>query len=254
MRFAPLIKAHWPLLVWCAFGIVVVAIKAHLDNSARKYPDVAVRVGADVYFIPRDMIDGEGFRVDLMRFAGCWDAREGGVLPAARFLADCGTTQSVRLDLAAKDLGPDAEIGLRGKRLAIMFWPDYTPPGEHLPQLVEAWSGRGDWAQRKVVLRADWMLFRVETPASPWVHLLAAEPTTGDVAALENVYAGRCYRPERASDAGITCTFVLRIGPKAAIEYELGPDEMMSFVPIRDGLMAKTAAWRRSTTLAADVY
>ena len=47
------------------------------------------------------------------------------------------------------------------------------------------------------------------------------------------------------SDAGITCTFVLRIGPKAAIEYSLGPDEMMSFVPVRDGLMAKTSSWRK---------
>ena len=94
------------------------------------------------------------------------------------------------------------------------------------------------------------MLFRVESAASPWVHLLTHEPQVGDEAELERFYAGRCYRPEPMSDAGITCTFVLRIGGNAAIEYELGPDEMMSFVPIRDGLMAKTANWREPTLTA----
>ena len=64
--------------------------------------------------------------------------------------------------------------------------------------------------------------------------------------------AGRRYRPEPASDAGITCTFVLRIGNKAAIEYNLGPDEMMSFVPVRKGLMAKTSSWLKPT-LTADM-
>lgn len=246
-------EVRWPLLIWCALGAVVIGLKAHLDRSVLKYPDVAVRAGNEVYFIPRDMIGGDkGFRADFQRLAGCWDAREAGLLPAASAVADCGTTQSVRLKVAANQLGPDAEIGLRGKPLSLTFWPDYVPPGEHLPQLMEAWAGKGAWNGRRVILRADWMLFRVESAASPWVHLLSREPQQGGEAELENLYAGRCYRPEPMSDAGITCTFVLRIGAKAAIEYELGPDEMMSFVPIRDALVAKTSSWAKPA-LTADM-
>ncbi|MGH7950092.1 MAG: hypothetical protein ACREQF_12760 [Candidatus Binataceae bacterium] len=240
------------LLVWCAIGLLVIALKAYLDRTALKYPDVALRAGDDVYYIPRDMVGGDkGFRADFQRLAGCWDAREQGLLPAAAAIADCGVTQSLPLKIAAKDLGFDAEIGLRGRPLKITFWPDYAPPGEHLPQLVEAWGRKGAWADRRVVLRADWMLFRVESAASPWVHLLTHEPQKGDEAELASLYAGRCYRPEPMSDAGITCTFVLRIGPKAAIEYELGPDEMLSFVPIRDALVAKTASWMKPVLTAA---
>ena len=234
------------LLIWCAIGLAVIALKAHLDRTALKYPDVALRAGEEIYYVPRDMVGGDkGFRADFQRLAGCWDAREPGLLPAAAVIADCGTAQSVRLKVVAKSLGMDAEIGLRGKPLALTLWPDYRPPGEHLPQLVDAWARKGTWADRRIILRADWMLFRVESAGSPWVHLLTHEPQKGDDAELANLYAGRCYRPEQQSDAGITCTFVLRIGPKAAIEYELGPDEMMSFVPIRDALMAKTTAWRK---------
>jgi hypothetical protein len=239
------------LLIWCAIGVCAIALKAHLDRTALKYPDIALRAGGDVYYIPRDMIGSDkGFRADFQRLAGCWDAREKGLLPAASAVADCGATQSLRMKVAAKELGTDAEIGLRGKPLALTFWPDYEPPGEHLPQLVDAWGRKGTWAERRVILRADWLLFRVESPASPWVHLLTQEPQKGDEVELKSLYAGRCYRPEPMSDAGITCTFVLRIGPKAAIEYELGPDEMMSFVPIRDGLMTKTASWRKPTLTA----
>lgn len=244
---------RWPLLIWGAFSVVVLGVKAHLDRTALKYPDVAVRAGDEVYYIPRDMIGGDKhFRADFMRLAGCWDARESGMLPAAAAIADCGTSQFMRLKVAAKDLGADAEIGLRGKPLAITFWPDYAPPGEHLPQLVEAWGGKGAWADRRVILRADWLLFRVESAASPWVHLLTHEPQKGDAAELEQYYAGRCYRPEPQSDAGITCTFVQRIGGKAAIEYDLGPDEMMSFVAVREGLIAATSSWRKPA-LTADV-
>jgi hypothetical protein len=244
---------RWPLLIWCAFGVGVIGLKAYLDRSAMQYPDVAVRAGEAVYYIPRDMVGGDkGFRADFQRLAGCWDAREAGLLPAAAPIADCGTTQSLRMKVAAKDLGADADIGLRGKPLPITFWPNYAPPGEHLPALVDAWAGKGAYAGRRIIMRAEWVLFRVESAGSPWVHLLTHEPQKGDAAELERLYAGRCYRPEPASDAGITCTFVLRIGPKAAIEYELGPDEMMSFVPIREGLMAKTSSWLKPT-LTADM-
>lgn len=234
------------LLIWCAIGLAVIALKAYLDRTALQYPDVALRAGEEVYYVPRDMVGGDkGFRADFQRLAGCWDAREPGLLPAAKVIAACGSAQSVRLKVAAKDLGIDAEIGLRGKPLALTLWPDYRPPGEHLPQLVDAWARKGSWADRRIILRADWMLFRVESAASPWVHLLTHEPEKGDDVELANLYAGRCYRPEQKSDAGITCTFVLRVGRSAAIEYELGPDEMMSFVPIRDALIAKTSSWLR---------
>jgi hypothetical protein len=244
---------RWPLLIWCAFGVAVMGLKLHLDRTALQYPDVAVRAGEETYYIPREMIEGtNGFRTDFQRLAGCWDAREAGLLPAAAAIAQCGTAKSMRLDIAAKVLGADAEIALRAKPLDVTFWPDYEPPGEHLPALVEAWARRGQWAGRKIVLRADWMVFRLETPNAPWVHLLTHEPTNGDEAELRRLYAGRCYRPEPTSDAGITCTMVLRVGGNAAVEYELGPDEMMSLVPIRDGLVAATANWRKPL-LAANV-
>jgi len=234
------------LLIWCALGVCLIGLKAYLDHTARRYPDVALRAGSDVYFIPRHMIDGDGWRADLMRFAGCWDVREGGILQAASFLADCGGSQAVRLQIAAKDLGPDAEIGLRGKPLPIMFWRAYTPPDDHLPQLAQAWAGAGGWAGRKLILRADWRMFRIEAPGTPWVYLLHMEPQHGTAEELAALYAGRCYRPEPMSDAGITCNFVLNIGPNAAIEYALGPDEMMSMVPLREGLVAATSSWRKS--------
>ena len=46
------------------------------------------------------------------------------------------------------------------------------------------------------------------------------------------------------SDVGINCDFVLTVGPNAAIEYALGPDEIMSMVPLREGVVAATASWR----------
>jgi hypothetical protein len=248
------VRVHWPLLIWSVFGLIVLGVKAQLDSTALKYPDVAIRAGDEVYFIPREMVGGDKhFRADFMRLAGCWDAREPGLLPAAAAFADCGTSQSMRLKVAAKTLGTDAEIGLRGKPMKITFWPDYAPPGEHLPELVNAWAGKDTWAGRRIILRADWLLFRLESASSPWVHLLTHEPQKGDEAELEKIYAGRCYRPEPQSDAGITCTFVLRIGGKAAIEYDLGPDEIMSLVPIRDGLIAATSSWRKEP-LTADVH
>ncbi len=233
------------LLIWCAFGAVVIGLKAYLDRIALRHPDVAVRAGADVYFIPRAMMSGEGWRADLMRFAGCWDVREVGVLPAASFLADCGGAQAIALKVPAKDLGPGAEIGLRGKPLPITFWRAYTPPDDHLPQLAQAWAGAGTWSGRKLILRADWQLFRIEADGTPWVYLLRGEPQSGKAEELATLYAGRCYRPERLSDAGITCDFVLTLGPNAAIEYALGSDEMMSVVPLREGLIAATSSWRK---------
>ena len=40
---------RWPLLIWCAFGVAVMGLKLHLDRTALKYPDVAVRAGEETY-------------------------------------------------------------------------------------------------------------------------------------------------------------------------------------------------------------
>jgi hypothetical protein len=238
-------KTRTLLLIWCALGAVVIGGMAYVERQSKKYPDVAVRANGDVYFIPREMIDGKGMRVDLMRVAGCWDAREPGILPIAPLLSDCGSRQAIKLGVPAKSLGPDAEISLRGKPLQLTFWPMYEAPTEHVPDLEAAWAGKNEWAGRKVVLRADWQLFRVEAAGSPWVHLLAAEPQKGDAEELQRLYAGRCYRPEKMTDAGITCSFIQRIGQTAAVEFELGPDEMMSVVQVREGLRSATSTWKK---------
>ncbi len=234
------------LLIWCAFGALVIGLKAYLDRTVLQYPDVAVRAGADTYFIPRRMVATDGWRADLKRLAGCWDAREGGVLPAASAMANCNGANALPLKIPANDLGADAEIGLRSKPLPVQFWRAYTPPDDHLPQLEKAWAGTQEWAGRRLILRADWQMFRIEAAGTPWVYLLKIEPQRGNIEELAEAYAGRCYRPEPKSDAGITCNFVLPIGPNAAIEYSLGPDEMMSMVPLRDGLIAATSSWRMS--------
>ena len=234
------------LLIWWAFGACLIGLKAHLDRTVLKYPDVAVRAGADVYYIPRRMAEGEGWHADLKRFAGCWDAREAGVLGVASGLADCDGSQGLKLKIPAKELGPDAEIALRGRPMPVLFWRAYTPPDDHLPQLAKAWAGSDSWAGRKLILRADWQLFRLEAPGTPWVYLLHMEPQRGTSEELAALYAGRCFRPEPTSDAGITCNFVLTVGPKASIEYALGPDEMMSMVSLREGLIATTSLWREA--------
>lgn len=233
------------LLIWCALGAIVIGAMGYVESQSNKYPDVALRAGKDVYFIPREMVDAKGMRVDLMRMAGCWDARQSGILPIASLLPDCGSRQAIKLGVPAKSLGPDAEVTLRGKPLEITFWPAYVAPTEHVPELEKAWAGKNEWQGRKVMLRADWQLFRLEASGSPWVHLLTAEPVKGDAEELQSLYAGRCYRPEASSDAGITCSFVQRVGPTAAIEFELGPDEMMSVVQVREGLKSATANWKR---------
>ena len=227
------------LFIWCVLGALFIGLKATLDRMALKYPDVAVRAGADVYFIPRRMIESEGWRADVMRLTGCWDARVSGVLPIG-----CGSGRAVRLEIPAKDLGPGVEIGLRGHPLRATFWPAYVPPDDHLRQLMQAWAGTAAWTGRKLIMRADWQLFRFEAPGTPWVYLLSNEPRAGTPDELATLYAGRCYRPEPLSDAGITCDFVLSIAPGAALEYALGPDEIMSMVMLRDGLVAVTSSWR----------
>lgn len=228
------------LFIWCALGLGLIGLKAHLDRSVLKYPDVAVRVGGETFLIPRALIASDaGWRTDLRRLAGCWDAREGGVVQAASSVAGCDQPLAFRLKVPPQAIGGDAS----GQPVEAVFWTAYAPPAEHLPQLMQAWRGDGEWAGRRLVMRPDWSVVRLESGSSPWVHLLAREPRAGE--RIQELYAGRCYRPEPLSDAGMTCTAVVRIGHSAAFEYSLGPDEVMGFGVLRVGFDALARRWRR---------
>jgi hypothetical protein len=130
-----------------------------------------------------------------------------------------------------------------GRSIEAVFWTAYTPPAEHVAQLMQAWRGEGEWTGRRLVPRSDWNAVRLESGSTPWVHLLAREPRPGE--RLDALYAGRCYRPEPLSDAGMTCTVVVRIGQRAAFEYALGPDDLMGFGPLQVGFVALAQSWRR---------
>lgn len=230
-------------ILWCALGIGLIGLKAHVDRTQLQYPDIAVKAGAATYFVPRAYVADSGWRADLMRLGGCWDAREAGVLPVAASVANCNGERSLKLRIPARALGPEAEAMLRGKPLEAVFWTAYVPPAEHMPQLVQAWAGRGEWEGRLAVRRDDWGLVRLQTARSPWVPLLTAEPQTGDPSELAALYAGRCYRPDALSDIGMTCAVALRTAHGAVLEFALGPDEVGGFAMLKQAVAGAVAAW-----------
>ncbi|NOT41194.1 MAG: hypothetical protein HOP13_11945 [Alphaproteobacteria bacterium] len=238
-------------IIWCVLGLSLIGLKAHVDRAQLKYSDVAVKAGTATYLIPRAFVEGGGWRADMMRVAGCWDAREAGVLPVTASAAGCGAERSLRLRIPARVLGAEVEAALRGKILDAMFWTSYLPPAGHMTQLAHAWAGHGEWAGRLVVPREDWGLVRLQSPRSPWVPLLTAEPQTGDPNELAALYAGRCYRPDALSDIGMTCAVAVRTAQGAVLEYELGPDEVGSFALLRQAMTALTAAWLSPQRTAA---
>lgn len=231
------------LILWCVVGLGLIGLKAHLDRTQLKYSDIAVKVGRVTYFVPRTHVLDNGWRADLMRLSGCWDVREAGVLPVAATVADCDSGRSLKLRIPARALGAEAEAALRGKPLDAVFWTSYAPPAEHMPQLVDAWAGRGEWAGRVAVRREDWGLVRLQTTRSPWVPLLTAEPQTGDPSELAALYAGRCYRPDTLSDIGMTCALALRTPHGAVLEYSLGPDEIEQFAGLQQAMLALSGIW-----------
>ena len=231
------------LLIWCALGAGLIGLKAHLDHTAAKYPEVAVRAGGDTYFIPRAFVRTNGWRADVQRLAGCWDAREAGLVPVAAPVAACGSVP-LELEVPASAFGADGETALRGKPLRAIFWPSYAPPAEHLVQLVDAWSGKGQWLGRSIAVRRDWQLATIASANTPWIHLLTGEPKSGSPGELASLYAGRCYRPEPLSDVGMTCDVAIRL-KGAAIEYSLGPDEAASFALLRSAIRQYTDRLRR---------
>jgi len=240
------------LILWCALGLSLIGLKAHIDRTQMKYSDVAVKAGSATFFVPRAYIVDSGWRADLMRLGGCWDVREAGVLPVAASVASCSGERSLKLRIPARALGTEAEATLRGKPLDAVFWSSYAPPVEHMPQLVQAWAGKGEWDGRVVVHRDDWGLVRLQTTRSPWVPLLTAEPQTGDPSELAALYAGRCYRPDVLSDIGMTCALALRTASGAVIEYALGPDEIGAFGALRQGVAGTLASWLASRPPAAN--
>lgn len=225
-------------------GLGLVGLKAYVDRAHSKYADVAVRAGTTTYFIPRAFVEGEGWRADMMRVAGCWDAREAGVLPVSG-LSSCDSERSLNLRIAARSLGADADAALRGVALDVVFWPSYVPPAQHLQQLAHAWAARGEWTGRFAVHRDDWQLVRLESVRSSWVPLLTAEPQTGDPSELAALYAGRCYRPDTLSEIGMTCTVALRLAGGAVVEYEVGPDEIAQFAMLRRSVQAQVGSWAK---------
>jgi hypothetical protein len=220
-----------------------------LDEIAAGRPVLAVRAGAETYLIPTSYVRSGGLSVQLMRLAGCWDARDGAYFAAAASVVDCHV-RSVALALPAPLFGEAVTETFHASELDARFWPTYAAPTEDMRDLADAVHGQRDWSGRQVTLRADWKLWRVESPASPWVFLLSDEPKSGDLAELSRLYAGRCYRPERVGDAGMTCDFALRVGSEAAVEFSLGADEMMSFAGLRDVLLARVGEWRHEPNVA----
>jgi len=215
-----------------------------LDEIAAARPALAVRSGSETYLIPTMYVRSSGLSVQLMRLAGCWDARDAAYVAAAASVVDC-RVRRVELALPSALFGDAVTETFRAPELKARFWSAYWPPQSDVVDLFDAIGGHREWVGRQVVLHQDWKLWRVESPTSPWVFVLTDQPRAGGLAELSRLYAGRCYRPERGSDAGMTCDFALRVGASAAIEFALGADEMMSFPSLHDAVLARVGEWRR---------
>ena len=235
-----------------ALGAALFAGKMRLEASATARADVAVRAGGETYFIPAKFVRTDGWHTDLLRVAGCWDARDAAMIAGLASFAGCDTRHRVALPLPTAMFGLDVAMGVHNPNISAVFWPNYEPPADQTAQLGEAWAGRGAWAGRRSILRADWQMWRLETPASPWVYLLSNVPQKGDADELARLYAGRCYRPEKGSDAGMTCGFALHVGERAVLEFALGADEMMSFVSLREALLKRVGEWRKRSAAWAN--
>lgn len=222
------------LLAWCALGALVVGLKAHLDLRARDHADIAVRAVGTVYRIPSAIVtNGEGWRVDLMRLAGCWDVRHAGLVPVLAPAVDCSEARALALDLARLEETPAT---LSAHAIDVVFWTRFEPPGSHL-QALSALVGR---VQPQHSSR--WQLYRLDEPGTPWVYLLTHTPRT--VADVPAAYAGRCYRADIGTDIGMTCTLVERLPGGAALAFSLGPEGVVVMPDVRAQAVALAQGWR----------
>ncbi len=226
---------RWGLISWIVFGLALLGVKAMLDLSSARYPDVAIRAGAATYFIPRGMILNEDtFNADLARMSGCWDVREAGMVQAAASVAGCDTPRALHLDLS----GDQASHPFAGRHMAdVAFWRNYAPPAQHLQELVPQIGKTAPYE------RPDWRLLRLDLPGTPWVYLFTQAPQ--DAADAGTRYAGRCYRSDIGTDIGMTCTVVERLAGGAALEYSLGPDGVAELAQVRADALSMLSRWRR---------
>lgn len=231
------------LAIWCLFGAVVLGTKMQLDWTAASRPDVAVRAGAATYFIPSKFIRVESWRADLLRLAGCWDARDDGMVMAS-MIGGCESDRPMRIHLQPADIGGSAAANLPDRRYKFLFWPRYHAPQNFVEELKAAWAGRNEFAGRHLVDMPEWKLMRVESAGSPWSYLLTAAPQRGDDAEFAQLYAGRCFRPQSWMLAGFACDFALRLDGGAGVEFALGPEESAAYLSVRNSVLDRFAAWR----------
>jgi hypothetical protein len=222
------------LIAWCVFGVMLLGLKAHLDLTARKYPDVAVRGGGVVYHVPVSLVtNGDSWRADVARLAGCWDVREAGVIGGLSGASGCDAPRALHLDLTR--LGGEGLMSRYASNVAL--WRNYVPPQEQVEQARDALrSGR-------LLYRGDWAFHRLEVPGSSWVFLFAAPPVSD--AQADALYAGRCFRSDFGTDIGMSCTMVERLPGGVALEYSFGPDAIPDVPVLRREAQALLAAWRR---------
>lgn len=226
---------RWGLIAWCTAGVLVLGLKAYLDMRSAQYPDVAIRGGDAVYRVPvRAVTNADGWRADLARLSGCWDVREAGMLHAAAGVAGCHEPHALHLDFTRVRGAKDDLLARYAQGAA--FWLNYEPPREQLEQAV------ADWGRSRLVYRADWKLFRMETSGSPWIFLFAGQPQVpGQIAWL---FAGRCFRPDTGTDIGMFCTFAERLPGGLALEYSFGPDAVPEFPALRAAALRLVQVWK----------
>lgn len=221
------------LVAWCIAGLLVVGLKAHLDLRARDHADVAVRASGAVYRIPAAIVtNGEGWRVDLRRLAGCWDARQAGLVPLLAPAAACTGARGLALELDRLAARP---VLLSSHAVDVVFWTGFEPPASHA-QALAALVGRVAPTRS-----SRWQLYRLDEPGTPWVYLLTRAPRDAIDAAA--AYAGRCYRADIGTDIGMTCSLVVRLPGGGALSFSLGPEGVAMLPEVRDEAVALAQGW-----------
>ena len=156
------------------------------------------------------------------------------MVQAASSVAGCDTPRALHLDLS----GVHASHPFVGRYMAnVAFWRNYTPPAQHLQELVPQIGKTIPYE------RSDWRLSRLDLPGTPWVYLFTQAPQDAGDAGTH--YAGRCYRSDIGTDIGMTCTVVERLAGGAALEYSLGPDGVAELAQVRADALSLLARWKR---------